>query len=141
MLTFLPNPRSKANMLNRAAGLILLLLLAILTYAQNSADDIAGVWRGNSNCMVKDSPCHDEVNVYRIAKVPGKPDWMTVTGSKIVNGSEVVMSTSDWKYDAAKHTLDSPDGNIHLDITGNKIEGALTLPDKTVYRRIHLKKE
>ena len=124
----------------RAAGPILL-LLAIITYAQNFAGDIAGVWRGNSTCMVKNSPCHDEVNVYRIAKVPGKPDWMTVTGSKIVNGSEVVMGTPDWKYDAAKHTLDSPDGNIHLDITGNKIEGALTLPNKTVYRRIHLKKE
>ena len=118
------------------------MLLAIITYAQNSTDDIAGVWRGNSNCMVKDSPCHDEVNVYRIAKVPGKPDLMSVTGSKIVNGSEVVMGPpSAWKYDAVKHTLDSPTGSIHLDIDANKIEGTLTLPDKTIYRRIHLKKE
>ena len=104
-------------------------------------DDIAGVWRGNSNCMVKNSPCHDEINVYRIAKVSGKPEMMKVTGSKIVDGKEVVMGSSDWKYDAQKHTLDSSDGAIHLDIAGNKIEGALTLRDKTVYRRIHLKKE
>lgn len=110
--------------------------------ARNSrSDNVAGVWRGNSNCMVKGSPCHDEVNVYLIAKVTGKASMMTVTGSKMVDGKEIVMGSSDWKYDAQKHTLDSQDGAIHLEISGNKIEGALTLPDKTVYRRIHLKKE
>ena len=123
------------------------LAVALLSYAQsspmkNSANDgIAGVWRGNSNCIVQNSPCHDEINVYRIAKVAGKSEMMTVTGSKVVDGREIVMGSSDWRYDAQKHTLDSPDGAIHLDIAGNKIEGALTLPDKTVYRRIHLKKE
>lgn len=109
--------------------------------AKSFADDIAGVWRGNSTCMVKDSPCHDEVNVYRIARVAGKPGLMTVTGAKIVDGREIVMGSSDWKYNADKHTLDSPDGAIHLDLNGDKIEGALTLADKTIYRRIHLKKE
>jgi hypothetical protein len=28
---------------------------------------IAGTWPGNSVCMVKDSPCHDEINVYRFS--------------------------------------------------------------------------
>ena len=123
--------------------LVPFLILPVLSYPQSASanDDITGVWRGNSNCMVKNSPCHDEINVYRIAKVAGKPEMMTVTGSKIVDGKEVVMGSSDWKYDAQKHTLNSPDGAIHLEIGGNKIEGALTLPDKTVYRRIHLKKE
>ena len=110
--------------------LVLWLSPSLIGYAQAgrasiSAEEIAGVWRGNSTCMVKDSPCHDEVNVYRIAKVAGKPDWMTVTGSKIVNGGEIVMGSSDWKYDLVKHTLDSPNGAIHLEINGNEIDGAL----------------
>lgn len=130
----------------RTPILVLSLSVAGACYAQSngaksSADDIAGVWRGNSTCMIKDSPCHDEVNVYRIARVAGKPGLMTVTGAKIVDGREIVMGSSDWKYSADKHTLDSPDGAIHLDLNGDKIEGALTLADKTIYRRIHLKKE
>src|SRR5215468_11160330 len=103
------------------------LTVAFASFAQtgrnNSDGDstaaVIGVWKGNSNCMVKNSPCHDEVNVYRIAKVAGKPDLMTVTGSKIVDGKEIVMGSSDWKYDRQKHTLDSPDGAIHLDISIN----------------------
>ena len=102
---------------------------------------VTGVWRGNSNCMVKDSPCHDEVNVYRITKVNGKPNVVTVTGGKIVEGKEIVMGTGEWKYDAQKHFLDSADGRFHFTIDGDKMEGALTLPDGTVYRRIHLKRE
>ena len=128
-------------------NLLPLFALILACYSQSGPvketanDDVAGVWRGNSNCMIQNSPCHDEINVYRIAKVAGKPDLMTVTGSKVVDGREDVMGSSDWRYDAQKHTLDSPDGAIHLDIAGNKIEGALTLPDKTIYRRIHLRKE
>lgn len=130
----------------KSAGnlIVVALSFAVCSYAQtanNSTNDIAGVWRGNSTCMVKGSPCHDEINVYRIAKVSGKADMMTVTGTKIVDGKEIVMGSSDWKYDPQKHTLDSPDDAIHLEISGNTIEGTLTLPDKTVYRRIHLKKE
>ena len=115
------------------------------TGGNNSDNDataaVTGVWRGNSNCMVKDSPCHDEVNVYRIAKVNGKPNVVTVTADKIVNGKEIVMGTLESRYDAQKHSLDSLDGRFHFTIDGNKMEGALTLPDGTVYRRIHLKRE
>lgn len=112
---------------------------------KTSADarlSIVGVWRGNSACMVKDSPCHDETNVYRISAVAGKPGLMTVTGSKIVGGQEIVMgSSSDWKYDPQSGTLDSANGAIHFVIDGNKMEGELRLPDGTLYRRIHLKRD
>lgn len=106
-----------------------------------SDDPIFGIWRGHSTCMVKDSPCHDEINIYRISRLAGKPGLITVTGGKIVDGKEVVMGSGEWKYDMQKHTLDSPNGDIHLTIEGDKLEGALTLPDHTVYRRIYLKKE
>ena|SRR5215813_2597371 len=131
----------------------LLLLSFILTFTcvvhtqdkTNSDSDttsaVTGVWRGNSTCMVKNSPCHDEVNVYRIAKVADKPGMVSVTADKIVDGKEVVMGTFEWKYDAQKHSLDSADGRFHFTVEGNKMEGALTLADGTVYRRIYLKKE
>ena len=108
----------------------------------DSLPSIVGVWRGNSTCVVKDSPCHDETNVYRVSAVAGKPGLMTVTGAKIVDGREIVMgSSSDWKYDARNRTLDSANGAIHFVVDGNKMEGELRLPDGTLYRRIHLKRE
>lgn len=113
--------------------------------AKTSADDfpsIIGIWRGNSTCTVKDSPCHDETNVYRISAVAGKPGMVTVAGSKIVDGREIAMgSSSDWKYDARNHTLESANGAMHFAIDGTKMEGGLKLPDGTLYRRIHLKKD
>jgi hypothetical protein len=103
-----------------------------------------GTWRGNSVCAVENSPCRDESNVYRFAEIAGKPGSFLVTASKIVNGMEIVMGTGEWKYDAAKQTLESetPNGDtLRFKIDGKKMEGSLTLRDGTVYRRISLKKE
>lgn len=130
---------------------VVFLLTAVSPFLAQSHDpktsvdallSIAGVWRGNSTCVVKDSPCHDETNVYRISAVAAKPGLMTITGTKIVDGREIVMgSSSDWKYDARNRTLDSANGAIHFAIDGNKMEGELRLPDGTLYRRIHLKRD
>ena len=102
---------------------------------------IAGVWRGHSECAVKNSPCHDEVNVYRFSKVAGDPNKFSATASKVVDGKEVVMGSSDWKYDEKKRVVECEKPSIQLMITGDKMEGALKLDDGTVYRRIYLKKE
>ena len=53
------------------------------------------------------------------------------------------MGTLNWSYDAKSHALRSESSNatFQLFVDGNKIDGSLTLPDKTVYRRIHLEKE
>lgn len=103
--------------------------------------NIAGVWRGHSECVVKNSPCHDEVNVYRFSKMDGRPNAFSVTASKVVNGQEVVMGTSEWKYDKKKQVVECERPSIQLKISGDKMEGALKLDDGTVYRRIYLKKE
>lgn len=100
---------------------------------------IAGVWRGNSTCTIKDSPCHNEVNVYRITPIAGKPGWVSVIASKVIEGKEIVMGSSDWKYDGVKHTFESPDGRFRFTRDGENLEGAL-MKDNTVYRRIHLKR-
>ena len=109
--------------------------------AEDAQSKIVGVWRGHSECAVKNSPCHDEVNVYRFAKLEGRPNWFSVTASKVVDGKEIVMGSSEWKYDEKKGTLDCENPPVRLRVERDKMEGALTLADGTVYRRIFLKKE
>jgi len=103
---------------------------------------LAGTWRGDSLCVEKGTTCHDEIAVYRIAAIPGKPGYLLVTGGKVVDGKEIEMGTGEWSYDGTKRTLtvDLPRGVITLKADGDKLEGTFTLPDKTVLRRITLKK-
>ena len=108
--------------------------------ATTEESQIVGIWRGHSACMVKESSCHDEVNVYRISKIVRKQGLVSVAGSKIVDGQEIVMRTFEWKYDRQKRVLESPDGAFRFALDGDKLEGTLT-KDKSVFRRIHLKKQ
>jgi hypothetical protein len=104
---------------------------------------LAGTWRGDSLCVEKGTACHDEVAVYRIAAIPGKPGYLMVSGGKVVDGKEIVMGTGEWRYDSDKRTMsvELPRGVITLKADGDKLEGTFTLPDKTVLRRITLKRE
>jgi len=111
--------------------------------AHGSQSRITGTWRGDSECALKNSPCHDEINVYRFSEIIGRPGWFSGIGSKVVDGKELTMGTLEWDYNIESHTLKSENsgGTFLLIVDGNKIEGSLILPDNTVYRRIHLKKE
>ena len=103
---------------------------------------IAGVWRGNSVCLDKHSPCHDEVNVYRFSRVAGKPDTFLVTGSKVVEGREIEMGSGEWKYDEKTKSVECVRPRVRLTILGdNWMEGALSLEEGKEYRKIRLKKE
>ena len=127
--------------------------IALVTSAQQSSQrtspptaavfPLIGVWRGHSECVVTSSPCHDEINVYRISAIAGNSNEVHVVGAKIVDGKEVIMGTGDWQYDAAKHALESqtPAGSFHFNVDGGSMEGVLMLPDHSAYRRIHLKKD
>jgi len=114
------------------------------TSASSAGDEskLAGTWRGDSLCVEKGTSCHDEVAVYRIAAIPGKRGYLLVTGGKVVDDKETVMGSGEWHYDSAKRTLTSelPRGVITLKLDGDKLEGAFTLPDKSILRRITLKK-
>ena len=103
---------------------------------------LAGRWRGDSLCVERGTACHDEMAVYGIADIPGKPGYLLVTAGKVVDGKEIVMGSGEWRYDSTKHTLsvELPRGVITLKADGDKLEGTFTLPDKTVLRRITLKK-
>ena len=109
----------------------------------SSNEQVAGVWRGHSVCTVKSSPCHDEVNVYRVSAVAGKPEAYLVAADKIVDGKEVEMGTGEWTFDSKSHSLVYvfPKGTFRLKVTGGKMEGELKLPDGTLYRQIWLEKE
>ena len=124
---------------------------AIATIPQNTqgnssaTDDeskIEGTWRGDSVCIQKGTSCHDEIAVYRIAAIPGRHGHFMVSGGKVVDGREVAMGSGDFRYDNEKHTLtgELPRGVVTLKVDGDKIEGTYILPDKTVLRRITLKK-
>ena len=54
---------------------------------------------------------------------------------------EVVTGTAEWKYDEKKHVIECEKPSIQLAIHGDRMEGAPTVEEGMVYRRIFLKKE
>ena len=130
---------------------IVVLSAASLTIGQttpdkNTAADVShlvGNWTGESICQVRPSACHDEKALYKIAKSPdGSTHLVRITACKIVDGREIVMGSSDWNYDPQKGTLqwDGPHGVWKLVVEGKTMRGTLTLPDKTIFRRLTLRK-
>lgn len=119
-------------------------LIAALMVAQvlGEQSQIVGTWRGDSECVMKNSPCRDEANVYRFSEIATRPGWFSGSASKVVNGNEISMGTLDWRYDAKSRILESRNQNgvFHFVVDNEKMEGSLLLPDATVYRRIHLTK-
>jgi hypothetical protein len=119
--------------------------LALTTNAAAGQDEagslIVGTWRGNSVCLVKGSACRDEANIYRFSKLAGKSGAFSGTGSKVVEGREILMGSSEWTYDATKHLLESKEPAIQMVVDRNRMNGELKLADRTAYRRISLKKD
>jgi hypothetical protein len=116
------------------------LFTARLVWAE--APSIAGIWRGESVCMTGTS-CRSETVVYYIKNVPDRPDLVIIQADKIVEGKAITMGTGQWQYDRAQHTLEwrMPQQVWLLKVTGNRIEGTLTLSDKTVFRKMTLEKQ
>src|SRR5882724_2979764 len=109
-----------------ASSLIFCLLYHLNIFAQTG---IEGVWRGESICQIKNSPCHDEIVVYHISKDTIQNGYSLV-GNKIVNGKEEYMGTIKFSYDPVKSTLISVDEarNVRWEfqIKGNQMSGKLT---------------
>jgi hypothetical protein len=128
--------------LTSIALLILAAFIFMPTFGQSGNDESAlvGDWRGESFCQVRESACHDEDSLYHIEKLAGKPHWFSLRGDKIVQGKPVTMGTVECLHDAAKHmlTCEFPRGVFQFTIAGNKMQGTMTLPDKTVWRKISL---
>ena len=65
-----------------------------------------------------------------------------MNGEKIVDGKTISMGAVACNYDAAKSALtcDLPTGVLRFTIEGNKMEGTMTLPDGTIWRKLSLTK-
>jgi hypothetical protein len=115
--------------------------LGKIEFARDEAQ-LIGDWTGDSICQVKNSPCHDEKVVYHIAK-GSDLDHVRVSADKIVDGRAINMGTGDYTYNRSNSTLlNETAGRIwKFTINGNRMEGTLTMPDNTVYRRVTLKKK
>jgi hypothetical protein len=78
----------------RRAAAVIASVLAPYAFAQGSQGQSAaaavGTWRGTSVCLVRPSPCNDEIVVYRIAPTD-VADRLTIDARKIVHGEEQEM--------------------------------------------------
>ena len=141
-----PMPRGRMSQ-PAATAIIALLFIAQVPGGEaqiiGNQPQVTGTWRGNSECVIKNGACHDEINVYRFSELAARPGWFSGTGSKVVNGKEISMGTLNWQYDKKSHILENnnPSGSFRLSVNDDKIDGTLILlPDGIVYRRIHLRK-
>jgi hypothetical protein len=102
-----------------------------------------GDWRGDSICVVRESACHDEDSLYHVSRLAGRPGWFSMKLDKIVNGKPETMGTQECSYDSEKHTLqcEFARGSMQFTVSGSKMEGTMLLKDKTLWRRISLKKD
>ena len=102
---------------------------------------VFGNWSGESKCQVKDSPCRDEKVVYRLSPSE-QPCKITVSADKIVDGRPVKMGSIEFDYDQRTGMLTSASssGLWKFRVHGKTMEGTLTLPGNTIYRRVTLRK-
>ena len=94
-------------------------------------------------CSVRAAMAAGESVVYYIKDVPDRPDLVQIQADKIVDGKAITMGTGPWQYDRPQQTLElrSPQRVWVLKITANRMEGTLTLADKTVFRKLTLFKD
>ena len=114
-------------------------------YGQDSGrseSNLLGDWRGTSVCQVRESTCRDEDSLYHLARIAETPNRYSMKGDKIVDGKAISMGTVECRYNevASDLTCDLPRGVLRFTVHGNKMEGTVTLPDGTVWRKLALTK-
>jgi len=125
-----------------ARSVLVIVATLHLMFAQGKPA-IAGTWRGQSSCEQKESACRDETVVYRLSPLQDKPGSFSVSADKIVDGKAVNMGTLEFRYVEDQHALvcEYAQGVWRLSVDGEKIEGTLTRPDGSLFRRVALHKE
>jgi hypothetical protein len=104
---------------------------------------LLGKWRGSSSCVARNTSCHEETVVYNLSNFKDKPGYVSINADKIVNGAAVNMGTLEFRYDHAERMLvcEYSQGVWRIKVSDGKMEGSLTLPDGTEFRRVMLRKE
>jgi hypothetical protein len=123
--------------------LLTLLALGGTSVMLGEASGIAGTWRGESICVTETPSCHNENVVFYIKDVAERSDKLHIQADKIVNGKAITMGSGEWQHDRAQHTLEwrTPQQVWFLKVSGNRIEGTLTLSDGVVFRKIALERD
>ena len=105
--------------------------------ATAGAADPVGVWRGVSTCLVRPSPCHDEIVVYRISRARAS-DSISLDARKIVNAKEEEMGVLACRLAAqgASFTCAIPRGVWRFTVRRDSLVGELRLPDSTKFRDV-----
>jgi hypothetical protein len=125
-----------------ARSVLVIATASQLLFAQGKPA-IAGTWRGQSSCEQRQSACREETVVYRFSPLQDKPGSFSVSADKIVDGKAVKMGTLEFRYVDDQHALicEYAQGVWRLSVDGEKMEGTLTRPDGSLFRRVTLHKE
>jgi hypothetical protein len=107
-----------------------------------------GTWTGESICADKNRPaCKNEVVVYRIEEISGRPGVLLLFADKIIEGKRDPMGKLECGYDEAAGTLSceftrrQTRGLWQYKVSGDRMEGTLVLlPDKTLGRRVKVRR-
>ena len=125
------------------SSLVALVAVGVLAHrvpaqAAAGASNPVGVWRGTSLCLVRPSPCHDEVVVYRITRAKGASDSLTMDARKIVDAREEEMGVLGCTFAAqgASLTCTMRNGVWHFTVRRDSLVGELRLPDSTKFRDV-----
>jgi len=119
----------------------------IFVFSAFGQTSIVGNWYGDSVCQVKNSPCKTEKVVYRIIQADDNGTKFLMQADKIINEKPEFMGVIEFNFDAASKTLTNKalagkfkDSVWKFTVGDKEMEGVLTLPDGTIYRRIKVTK-
>jgi hypothetical protein len=104
------------NMRIALNGMALVLAVATTAAAGPAAAEVAGSltgdWSGTSVCADNHDTCRDEEALYHL-KGPNERNVVSIVGSKIVDGREIVMGPpSDFQYDPQRRLWFSRAGTV-----------------------------
>ena len=122
-------------------GLALAGALGRVAIAQSPAHPAAmspvGTWRGTSSCLVRPSPCNDEIVVYRIT-TSKSADSLSIDARKIVHGEEEEMGVFGCRFARQSGELACAiaRGVWRFTVRGDSLTGELRLRDDTRYREV-----
>ena len=104
---------------------------------QPSTTSPLGVWRGTSTCLVRPSPCHDEIVVYRISQAKGA-DSVMLDARKIVSGEEQEMGVLTCHFTSPNGPLTCviPHGTWQFRVRNDSLVGELLQRDNTRFRDV-----
>ena len=126
------------NLRSSFVALAAMVLFAQRAQAQatTTASNPVGVWRGTSKCLVRPSPCRDEVVVYRITRLA--TDSVSIDARKIVDAHEEEMGVLACRLatPGPSITCTMKNGVWRFTVRGDSLVGELRLPDDTKFRDV-----